>query len=139
MSGSSRAAQELSRCIVTIDAGIRISWATNPDGSYPGTEYHRKEEEGFVQTISASAPELEAIIDQFAVEGREFLPIGHPDFNRRRQTAEYYGFRQVFVDLAAVPLLKEAELAALAKQFAAILGEHESDETPGVDDDLLPF
>ena len=58
MSGSSRAGRVLSRCVVTMDSGINIAWAMNPDGSYPGTEYHASEEEGFKKTIDKHTPEI---------------------------------------------------------------------------------
>ena len=140
MSGSSRAAQTLSRCIVIIDAGMTISWAFNPNGSYPGTEYHRQEEEAFVHMVDVHAPELEAIIDRLETGGREFLPVDHPDFDKRSQTGSYSGFRQVFVRVAAVPELEEDELQALADRFGEILGEPSPDKSlPRSEDDLFSF
>ena len=45
MSGSSRASHTFSRCVVTLDAGISISWAADPDGSYEHGQRHHQEEE----------------------------------------------------------------------------------------------
>ena len=56
MSGSSRAGSVLSRCVVTMDSGLSIAWATNPDGSYPGTEYHAREEKEFQKKIDKKHP-----------------------------------------------------------------------------------
>ena len=142
MSGSSRAGKALNRCRVVIDSGMRIEWAPNPDGSYPGTECHRREEAGFIEAIDAHASELEAIIDQFATGGREFLSAGDPYFSTQRQTGVHYGRWHVFVDVAAVPELDEEELKALAEQFAEERDANARDKaTPpwGSEDDPFSF
>lgn len=123
MSGSSRAGRSLSRCIVILDSGINIAWATNPDGSYPGTEFHAEEEEGFRRLIDQHAPAIEELFDEYAFEGRYFTSTSDPRFNARAKSVTiYHGFPQVTVQVASKPAFTDEELEALTRQVAKLLG-----------------
>jgi len=123
MSGSSRAWRSLSRCVVTLDSGINISWARNPDGSYPGTEFHAKEEEGFRRLIDQHTPAIEELFDEYAFEGRYFTAPSDPHFNALAKSAiVHQGFPQVIVQVASKPAFTTEELEALARQVAIIMG-----------------
>lgn len=123
MSGSSRAGRSLSRCVVILDSGINIAWATNPDGSYPGTDFHAEEEEGLRRLIDQHTPAIEELFDEFAFEGRYFTAPSDPRFNAIAKSATVYqGSPQVTVQVASKPAFTTEELEALARQVAVILG-----------------
>lgn len=122
MSGSSRAWRSLSRCVVTLDSGMSISWAMNPDGSYPGTQYHAEEEEGFRRGIDQHTPAIEELFDEYAFDGRYFTAPSDPRFNALAKSATVYeGSPQVTVQVASEPAFTTEELEALARQVAIIL------------------
>ena len=122
MSGSSRAGRSLSRCVVTLDSGMRISWAMNPDGSYPGTEYHAEEEERFRRWIDQHTPAIEELFDEYAFDGRYFTAPSDPRFNAlAKSTCVHEGLQEVTVQVASQPVFTSEELEALAHQVAIIL------------------
>ena len=122
MSGSSRAGRPLSRCVVTLDSGMSISWAMNPDGSYPGTKYHAEEEEGFRRRIDQHTPAIEELFDEYAFDGRYFTAPSDPRFNALAKSAcAHEGFQEVTVQVASQPVFTAEELEALARQVAIIL------------------
>ena len=123
MSGSSRAVRVLSRCVVTMDAGIRISWATNPDGSYPGTEYHAREEDAFQKTIDKNVPAIEALFDEMAQSGWSFTLTSDESFHDKSQHAESHGHTIVELSLLPEPELTEDEFTQLVEKIAHLLGQ----------------
>jgi len=122
MSGSSRAGRVLSRCAITMDAGIRISWATNPDGSYPGTEYHAREEDAFQKTIDNNTPAIEALFDEMVQSGRSFTLTSDESFHDKSQHAESQGYIIVGLSLLSEPELSEDEITQLVEKIAHLLG-----------------
>lgn len=121
MSGSSRASRELSRCVATMDSGINISWETNPDGSYPGTEYHASEEAGFRTIIDAKTSAIEAIFDELQQAGWQFIPCSAPDFVDKGQYAVSHGIPIVELMLAPQPHRSEEELNLVVNRVARLL------------------
>lgn len=127
MSGSSRAGTEISRCIVILDSGISISWEFDPDGTYPGTEYHANEEVSFEQRIAQHAQEIETLFNEMEQAGRRFTSPSEPSFHDAAQRAIFNGLPRVEVLLSSKPALTEDELNQLAQNIAGILGVSESD------------
>ncbi len=123
MSGSSRAAKVLSRCVVTMDAGMNISWATNPDGSYPGTEYHAREEETFQKNIDKSIPEIESLFDEMEKSGCCFTLTSDELFHENSQHAVSHGIPIVELSLLSNPKLSENEFTHLVGKVAQLLGQ----------------
>lgn len=126
----------MSRCVVTLDSGISISWTTNPDGSYPGTEFHAQEEDSFLRRIDAQTPAIEALFDEMEHAGRRFLTPDDPNFYRQRQRASVAGssqyIEQMELQVVSQPRFTEADLDSLARCIASLL-------RPPVADDEPPF
>jgi hypothetical protein len=124
MSGSSHASHTYSRCIVHLDAGISISWAADPDGSYEhGQRHHQEEEDGFLaRLVHATAP-LEVLFDELEEEGRVFTAPTEPAFGKTNQRGAHGMVQMCEVELACTPALSELELAALAERISKLLVE----------------
>lgn len=118
MSGSSRASRTFSRCIVTLDAGVSISWAPDPDGSYEhGAAHHREEESAFARRLTRAAPELEVLFDQLEEQGHVF---GAADSLHSQRGAA--GLMELCeVELCCTPPLSETAMADLAQQVARLV------------------
>jgi hypothetical protein len=121
MSGSSRASHSYSRCVVTIDAGISIAWAPDPDGSFEhGTRHHQEEEAGFRSRLSRAAPRLEVLFDELEEGGHVFASPTEPRFNQAQRGA--HGMMEMCeVQVACTPELSEKALAALAERIAKLV------------------
>ena len=121
MSGSSRASHHYTRCVVTLDAGISISWAPDPDGSYEhGQRHHQEEEAGFRARLSRAAPRVEVLFDELEEGGHVFVAPGEPAFNEAQRGA--HGMMEMCeVQVACTPELSEQALAALAERIAKLV------------------
>lgn len=124
MSGSSRAGRQLSRCVVTLDAGVSISWAPDPDGSYThGMEHHRREEAGFRARLDAATPAIEVLFDELETAGRRFESPTHAQFEASAQRGDAADFPICTLELWCKPPLAEAELTALVARVAKLVSE----------------
>ena len=121
MSGSSRAGKVLSHCVVTMDSGISIAWATNPDGSYPGTKYHAREEEAFQKTIDVQTPAIEALFDELEQSGWRFTVPGDELFHDASQHAVSDGSPIIELSLLSEPALSDDEINKLIGTIAQLL------------------
>lgn len=131
MSGSSRAGRSLSRCVVTLDAGVSISWAPDPDGSYEhGTRHHHREEDGFRQRIDRATPAIEVRFDALESEGRTFLVPSDPAFHQRAQRGTSAGLPSLELEVACTPALEGDALAALTADVAKLVLDTAPDERP---------
>lgn len=121
MSGSSRYGHRYSRCVVTLDAGISISWAPDPDGSFEhGQRHHQQEEAGFRARLERAAARIEVLFDQLEESGHVFTAPNEPGF-RNAQHGTYGMMEMCEVQLACTPALSETGLAALAERIAKLL------------------
>jgi len=99
MSGSSRASHQYTRCIVSLDSGLRISWAADPDGSYDhGRRHHEAEEE----------------------EGYAFTPAGERDFESAQRGATH-SLEICEVQVRCTPKFSETKLSSLAERIAKLV------------------
>jgi hypothetical protein len=121
MSGSSRASHSYTRCVVTLDAGISISWAPDPDGSYEhGMRHHQEEEAGFRDRLSRAAPRVEVLFDELEERGHVFTSPAEPAFHEAQRGA--HGMMEMCeVQVACTPALSEKALAALAERIAKLV------------------
>lgn len=121
MSGSSRASHQYTRCIVSLDSGLSISWAPGPDGSYDhGRRHHEEEESGFLDRLTRAAPAIEVVFDQLEEEGFSFTPPGEPGFERA-QLGTTRTLEICAVQVRCTPKLAEPKLAALAERISKLL------------------
>ena len=131
MSGSSHASHTYSRCIVHLDAGISISWAPDPDGSYEhGRRHHEEEEDGFRARLDHAAPTIEVLFDELEEEGHVFTAPTEPAFARTNQRGAHGMIQMCEVELACTPALSELELAALAERVSKLLVEAPAPSPP---------
>ncbi|MBL8919167.1 MAG: hypothetical protein JNJ54_09930 [Myxococcaceae bacterium] len=131
MSGSSRAGRTLSRCVVTLDAGISISWAPDPDGSYDhGMRHHQREEDEFRQRIDRATPAIEVRFDALESEGHAFVVPSDPAFRHRAQRGTSSGLPSLELELACTPVLTDEALAALTADVAKLVVETEPAARP---------
>lgn len=122
MSGSSHARRVLSRCIVGLDAGIRISWARGPDGQDDGARYHREEEARFLARIDAAAPAIEVLMDELEERRVRVRPTSTPDFEAHaEQVSHAPRIEEVQLRVWTEPALSDDELRALVARVAALL------------------
>lgn len=123
MSGSSRASHTYSRCVVSLDAGISISWAADENGSYEhGQRHHQEEEDGFRARLAHAAPALEVLFDELEEEGHVFTAPHEKDFGEAQRGSS--GMVQMCeVQVACKPVLTEPALAALAERISQLLVE----------------
>lgn len=122
MSGSSHADVKLSRCVVSLDAGISISWAPDPDGSYEhGRLHHEREEASFRARIEHARPAIEVLFDELEQAGRQFLSPDAAGFQDQHRAGHAGLVEQVSVALACTPPLQDAELDALTGRVAKLL------------------
>jgi hypothetical protein len=121
MSGSSRASHNYTRCVVTLDAGISISWAPDPDGSIEhGLRHHQEEEDGFRGRLTRAAPRVEVLFDELEEGGRVFASPGEPAFSEAQRGA--HGMMEMCeVQVACTPALSEQALAELAERIAKLV------------------
>lgn len=121
MSGSSHASHSYTRCVVSLDAGISISWAQDPDGSYEsGRRHHQNEEAGFRARLEQAAPGIEVLFDELEEAGHVFLAPTEPGFKSAQRGAN--GMMEMCeVQLACTPALTEPALAALAERVCKLL------------------
>lgn len=124
MSGSSRAERKLSRCTVTMDAGISISWAPDENGSIEhGTQRHRREEGAFRQRIDAATPAIEVVLDELESSGHTFLSPTDATFEQHAQRSSTGVMPQVEVALACTPRLGKDALKALTQRISTLISE----------------
>lgn len=117
--------------MVTLDAGINISWAPDPDGSYEhGMQHHRREEEEFRRRIDRATPAIEVRFDALESEGRTFLVPTDPAFHQRAQRGTSAGLPALELEVACTPALSDDALAALTAEVAKLVLENEPDERP---------
>ncbi|MFO0595091.1 MAG: hypothetical protein U0228_07300 [Myxococcaceae bacterium] len=122
MSGSSHADQALSRCEVSLDAGVSISWAPDPDGSYEhGQRHHEQEEAAFRAQMVRATPALEVLFDELETEGHVFTPPTDAAFHERCQRGHGRGLPIVEVRVWCAPKLSEERLQALLARVEALL------------------
>lgn len=108
--------------MVTLDAGISISWAPDPDGSYEhGTRHHRDEEDEFRARIDAASAAIEVLFDAWEMAGRRFESPTDAQFGARAQRHDVGDFPRCTLELWCTPALSEAELAALTGEVAALV------------------
>ena len=121
MSGSSRASHTFTRCVVTLDAGISISWAPNPDGSFEhGARHHQHEEAGFVTRLRQASARIEVLFDQLEEAGHVFTAPAEPVFGEAQRGA--HGMLEMCeVPLRCVPALSDTALAALAERISKLI------------------
>jgi hypothetical protein len=131
MSGSSHASHTYSRCVVHLDAGISISWAPDPDGSYEhGRRHHEEEEDGFRARLAAAAAPIEVLFDELEEEGHVFTAPGEPAFRKTTQRGAHGMVQMCEVELACTPELSDLELAALAERISQLLVEVKEPSPP---------
>lgn len=120
MSGSSRASHRYTRCVVSLDSGLRISWARGPDGSTDhGRRHHEAEEAGFLQRLTRAAAAVEVLFDELEEEGFAFTPPGESGFEGgQRGVTRTLEICEVHV--RCTPKLSEPKLAALAERIAKL-------------------
>lgn len=119
MSGSSNAGRTLSRCEVSLDAGISISWAPDPDGSIEhGMRHHREEEAKFLALIDAASSAIEVLFDELEMAGRRFHAPGKS--TSRAQDAST-GMPIVEVRVWCEPRMSEEELKTLVERVARLI------------------
>ena len=124
MSGSSHASHTYSRCIVHLDAGISISWAPDPDGSYEhGQRHHEEEEAGFRARLARAAAPIEVLFDELEEEGHVFTAPREPAIGKTNQRGAHGMVQMCEVEVACQPTLSELELAALAERISKLLVE----------------
>lgn len=130
MSGSSRASHTYSRCVVTLDAGISISWAPDPDGSYEhGRLHHEREEAGFRERLLGATAGIEVLFDELEEAGHVFTAPGEPGFREPQRGAN--GMMEMCeVQLRCVPALDEPALAALAERISTMLTARKPEPVP---------
>lgn len=121
MSGSSRASHPYSRCIVSLDSGLRISWAAGPDGSYDhGRRHHEAEEAAFLERLGRAAPAIEVLFDQLEEEGYAFTSPSERGFEgAQRASTDILEICEVQVH--CTPKFSEPKLAALAERIAKLV------------------
>lgn len=121
MSGSSHVWHTYSRCIVSLDAGISISWAPDPDGSYEhGQRHHEQEEAGFRARLERATPGIEVLFDGLEEAGHVFTAPTEPGFRDVQRGAN--GMMEMCeVQLLCTPPLTEPALAAIAERIAKLL------------------
>jgi hypothetical protein len=121
MSGSSNASHTYSRCVVGLDAGISISWAPDPDGSYAhGQRHHQEEEAGFRARLEHAAPAIEVLFDELEEKGHVFTAPTEPGFKNAQRGAGG-AVERCEVQVACTPPLSDVELAALAGRIDKLL------------------
>lgn len=120
MSGSSRASHQYTRCIVSLDSGLSISWAPDPDGSYDhGRRHHQEEEAGFLDRLTRAAPAIEVLFDQLEEEGFAFTSPSEPDFEGAQHGATN-SLEICEVQVRCTPGFSEPKLAALAERISKL-------------------
>lgn len=125
MSGSSHAFVSLSRCVVSLDSGVSISWAPDENGSYEhGRLHHEHEEADFRSRIERARPAIEVVFDELEQAGRRFTAPDTPDFGQHRQGATHMSpatAEIVGVELHCKPALSGTDLDALAARISRII------------------
>ena len=122
MSGSSRAQHSYTRCIVSLDAGISISWAPDPDGSFEhGQRHHQDEEAGYRTRLARAAPAVEVLFDQLEESGHVFSAPTEPGFFDQAQRGTNGMMEMCEVQLLCKPALTETALASLAERIAKLI------------------
>jgi hypothetical protein len=108
--------------VLTLDAGISISWAPDPDGSYEhGARHHADEERSFRARLDAAAPAVEVVFDELESAGRHFLSPGERSFAAVAQRGRA-GVGEIFeLEVACTPPFSEAELTTLAARVSALV------------------
>jgi len=121
MSGSSHAFHTYSRCVVALDAGISISWAPDPEGSYEhGTGHHRDEEAGYRERLARAVSGIEVLFDELEESGHVFTAPSEPGFRDVQRGAN--GMMEMCeVQILCTPPLTEPALAALAERIAKLM------------------
>lgn len=122
MSGSSRAERALSRCVVALDAGVSISWAADPDGSFDsGARHHQEEEASFLKRLDAGRAGIEVLFDELEAAGRVFVSPTERAFRDRAETGSHGALEHCEVRVACTPNFSRAELTALAARIAGLV------------------
>jgi len=108
--------------VVTLDAGISISWAPDPDGSYEhGRLHHEREADEFRARLDLATPAIEVLFDELESAGRRFLSPKDSDFAHRAQRASRRGGTILEVELACEPRFSEAEFRAVVERMATLV------------------
>ena len=134
MSGSSHASHTYSRCVVSLDAGISISWAQDPDGTYDsGQRHHQQEEAGFRARMEHATAAIEVLFDELEEKGHVFTAPSEPGFKNAQRGSN--GMVELCeVQLACKPSMSEVELAALAERINKLLVPVPEPSPPPPDD-----
>lgn len=139
MSGSSRAGRTLSRCVVTMDAGISISWAPDENGSIEhGMERHRSEEARFRERIDAATPAIEVVLDELESGGHTFLSPTDPTFEQHAQRSTTGVMPLVEVALACTPQLDDVALKALTQRVSTLISTSPEPPPPETEPEVVP-
>ena len=121
MSGSSRASHTYTRCVVTLDAGISISWAPDPSGSYEhGQRHHEREVASFRDRMEHGAPAIEVLFDELEESGHVFTVPSEPGFKKAQRGANG-AVEMCELEVCCTPTLSEVALAALAERINKLL------------------
>lgn len=122
MSGSSHAQHSYTRCVVSLDAGISISWAPDPSGSFEhGHRHHQDEEAGFRERLERAAPGIEVLFDELEERGHVFTTPDQPSFKEPQRGANGM-IEMVEVQVLCTPRLNDPSLAAIAARISKLLG-----------------
>ena len=121
MSGSSRSSHAYTRCVVSLDAGISISWAPDPNGSYEhGQRHHQSEEASFRERLSHAAPGIEVLFDELEEKGHVFTAPSEPGFKNAQRGANG-AVEMCELQVCCTPVLSDVALAALAERINKLL------------------
>ncbi len=121
MSGSSHAQHSYTRCVVSLNAGISISWAPDPSGSYEhGQRHHQREEDDFRGRLERAAPGIEVLFDELEERGHVFTAPDEPGFKDPQRGANGM-IEMCEVQLVCTPKLTDPSLAAIAERISKLL------------------
>jgi hypothetical protein len=126
MSGSSHAEHSYSRCVVSLDAGISISWAPDPDGRYEGGNlHHQREEAAFRARMQRAAAGIEVLLDEVEAAGHVFTMPGEPKFRETAQRASNGQIPNCELFVCCAPKLGEAALKELGRKVSDLVMKDE--------------
>lgn len=118
MSGSSHAEYVFSRCVVSLDAGISISWARG--SAEAGQRHHRDEQTRFSGKLERATASIEVVFDELEQAGHVFIAPKQAGFSKG-QRGSTRGLPICEVRLACAPRLTKAALDALVERVAALV------------------
>lgn len=121
MSGSSNADHLFTRCIVTLDAGISIAWAEEPNGSSgQGQRHHEQQEAGYRARLERAAAGIEVVFDELEDAGHVFTAPTDPRFAAGQRGVSGM-LETCTVQLSCTPELGQEALTTLAARVAGLV------------------